>query len=423
MKIALLFWTIALLLFLGACTDSDQYLFETELEPLEIRVYMTNSFDSGASQFKNDTIYPGDSLFFISKVTPSKSLRSQAYYWTIDGEPLANEYSFKNTVNIPGHHQIAFVYVDYFGDTLTDSLDLSVGTPPILDSLYFIPANETQQLDPAAPLNFAWNVQDPDSLWDISFHFVLQELPYGNNSERKVLVDTILHQSTFTYNKGFSPLKKYLWEVKAFNELKQYSEENIHGHFYVTGFDNKGAILGQVSSESRIGGSPYQIILQEKDSTVISLTVDSSFTLTPVASGKYKLYVSSYLYKDYETDSLDVTLSEGTVFDIGNILLGDYIPPVIRSITNRDTLDPLDTLKFLLQDGGGKIANVWVRLDGNPLTEYSLNNDTLFVPAPFLATSWSYKILSVIATDNSENRSSKTFYITPKITLPGGTHE
>lgn len=410
------------LLLSSACTNSDQYLYETDSDSIEVWAYMASSFDSNTTQLKSDTISPGDSLLFISKVNPSKSLRSQGYYWTIDGTLFANEYSFRNTVNEPGFHQIAFIYVDYFGDTLSDTLSITVATPPQLDSLHFIPASGIQQIKPTEVLNFAWNANDPDSMWNMYYHFTMQEASC-NDAPCATVVDTILHKPIFSYMKGFSPLQKYSWNVQAFNELGQYSAEALQGYFYVTGFDGKGALLGHIRTSSRTRAQPYSVVLQSSDAEDISITSDSIFSIKPLACGQYRLLVSSVNYADYSTDTLSIDIADGTILDLDSIVLKDTIPPIIRSLTDRDTIGPLDSFDFFVKDGGGKITNLWVKLDGKITNDYIWTEDTLSITIPSLATTWSYRILSITALDQSDNRFAKSFYISPRATLPEESHE
>jgi hypothetical protein len=165
---------LGILAVLMACTNSDDYLFDSQdSQQIEVSAVVTRSFDSDGQKSKADTIQPGDSLIFLTSVSPSKSIRNRQYFWTMDGANFASEYSFKKSINEPGIHKIAFIFVDFFGDTLSDTLTVTVASPPIMDTEKFIPARGTQNIDPDSAIRFAWNFDDPDSLWDVSFRFIL----------------------------------------------------------------------------------------------------------------------------------------------------------------------------------------------------------------------------------------------------------
>ena len=157
--LGLLLWSIIVLTF-GACTNSDQYLFDssTPSESISVKALLTTSFDSSVAKVKSDTIRPGDSLIFLTEVYPSKSIGHKRYFWLLDGAPFANEFSFRNTILDPGVHEVVFVFVDSFGDTLSDTVSVTVATPPVLDDSLFIPACGTQNNEPDSALNFAWTI-------------------------------------------------------------------------------------------------------------------------------------------------------------------------------------------------------------------------------------------------------------------------
>ena len=82
--LGLLLWSIIVLTF-GACTNSDQYLFNssTPNESISVKALLTTSFDSSVAKVKSDTIRPGDSLIFLTEVYPSKSIGHKRYFWLL----------------------------------------------------------------------------------------------------------------------------------------------------------------------------------------------------------------------------------------------------------------------------------------------------------------------------------------------------
>ena len=406
-----------------ACTDSDKYLYNAEPESISVSAYMTRSFDSTATQGRADTISPGDSIIFLSTILPSKSIWNRKYYWTVDGAPFANEYNFKSTVTEPGIHKIAFVFIDYFGDTLSDTLSLSVASPPELDEDHFIPAAGTQQIDPNQFVHFAWNAYDPDDTWDLYYHFVLQEKNCTNPDSCKVLVDTILTQPTFSYLNGFSPLKEYGWTVSAYNEMEQAAAQKISSNFYVKGHNNESAIFGKIKTNSYAKQPTVLITLTDlqQDTCKTLKTDESFFSISPLPQGKYTLYISTPDAPDFKGDSVNISLQENQIVSLDSLLLQDFKGPIITVLSNRDSLYPLDTLLFHIYDNGSGLNEnkILVYLDGKSVTSSSLSNDTLMVIADIPEGTWTAKFIVIEAYDMSGNRSRRAFYIRPKTNLGG----
>ena len=345
-----------LILALAACTDSGDYLFnDPGNQEISVFAITTASFDEDAKKSKSDTIQPGDSLIFWTTVYPSKSIRSRQYFWTLDGSPFASEYSFKKSIDIPGIHKVAFVFVDYFGDTLSDTLTITVATPPIIDIEHFIPANGTQNIAPDTAINFAWNAIDPDSLWSLSSHFILK------NSEKKVLVDTILQQAHFTYLKGLSPLQKYTWSVTAYNEFNQRSNETLTSTFFTNGINDESAISGTIKTSAGQGTFNYRFtLLNEYQDTVKTIDVSGAnatdFNISPLPEGSYTLIAWTEKESDFTAEEISVNLNANQVLAMDSIILYDYQPPRIKTPSNRDTIRIADTLLFIIEDLGGDLS-------------------------------------------------------------------
>lgn len=422
-------FTLALFLaaiILSACTDSDSYYFdESDSQAIQVDAYITTSFDESVSRVKCDTVSPGDSIIFLSVVQPSKSARSQSTFWTLDGKEFAHEFSFKSSIITPGIHHVSFVFVDIFGDTLSDSITLYVASEPSLDSRYFVPADETQNLDPNEQIRFAWNGYDPDSLWDIYYHFELQESSSDQEKEKKPIVDTILEQPFFTLNKKLNPLTKYLWHVCTFNNLKHASKATLESSFYTQGVSGENAIQGFVKSTSSETVDKVHLVLMDSSKTVIrelpNKKLDSqfnSFYIKPLPAGQYTLVTFIDSLPDFKADTTVLHLEGDQVYSLDSIFLEDTIPPVISALSTGDTLDYADTLQFLLKDGGGKIvfSRTSTYLDDTPITSITLSSDTLTIPLPY-EKSWSPRILTITTVDQSLNYTTRNFYLKPNAKL------
>ena len=405
-----------------ACSNSDDYLFNNQdLQEIKVTAVVTRNFDNEAEKHKTDTIQPGDSLIFLTTVLPSKSIRNQQYYWTIDGANFASEYSFKKNINDPGIHKIAFIFIDFFGDTLTDTLTITVASPPVMDTEQYIPATKTQNMNPDSAIHFAWNYLDPDSLWDVSFRFILQD------SKKDTLIDTLLDQAYFTSSKKLSPLQKYTWTVSAYNEFNLRSKEALSASFYTEGKSGENAVAGTVSIHSDIKKYSYKVTLHDSaqtplDTLQFSGTPGANFNIHPLAKGKYSLIVSVDSASDFMPDTIQFYLNANQVLELDSIILLDQILPRIQTLNQSDSLDYSDTLRFIVYDNGGGVATekISVYYEGESIQGLTLSKDTLYVPfaKESAAQNWAYKMIYVSATDMSNNKSRKAFYLRPNANLP-----
>lgn len=380
---------------------------------------MARSFESDSDRKKRDTITLGDSLIFLTTISPSKSIRLQKYYWTIDNRFFANEYSFKGSVFEPGQHQIAFVLIDFFGDTLSDTLTLFVSTPPELNTQSYIPLDYTQSIDPSDFLSFVWEGHVEDSLWQVSYDFTLKD-----SKTDEILVDTTLHSPQFTYTKGFKTLNKYEWTVKVRNQLNQTSQKTLQACFFTSGIHNESGISGILKTTSSEEISKFNLtLLNETDSVlreIKNLETDERgfFELKPLNPGSYSLIVAAAEYEDFSLDTIRFSTTAKILTEIPEIILKDNVNPTIQHESKRDTINIADTLKFFVHDGGGKLSlsKISAQLESTVLPTIQLSGDTLLIPLPsFIENSWTFRVLTVSALDHSGNKISRTFYIRPKL--------
>ncbi|MCQ2092613.1 MAG: hypothetical protein MJY85_08030 [Fibrobacter sp.] len=411
---------------LCGCTQSDDVIFnESNAQHINVQAFFSKSLDSNTVGVKTDTINPGDSVIFLTSVYPSKAIRSRDYFWTKDGEFFAFEYNTKKAIFDPGYHQFNFVFIDFFGDTLIDTLHLYVGSTPELDNKNFIPANNTQYIGVNDFVNFAWNVYDPDSMWDMSHHFVLKQAK-GYYKNPKVLVDTILYDANFTYRKGFEPLGAYEWSVSVQNELHQTAQETIHSTLYTKGVNSEAALFGFVKYNSTENTIPLHLWMTNSKSTLVydetlSYARGSAISIKPLNPGDYTLYTMAKDKPDFNVDSTKISIVANRVLVLDTISLEDTTPPRI-SIANSldDTMDYSDTLKFTIKDFGSKVQEkrIKVALETSSVSTFKFSNDTLFVTLPELENSWSTRIISITAYDYSGNKAQETFKINPHKSLP-----
>lgn len=416
------FVAVLFALIFFACTDSDDLIFdERDSQFISVEAFATLSFDESSPRVKSDTINVDDSLIFLSNVYPSKAIRSQDVYWTLDGEKFSYEYSFKSSVPEPGLHKVAFVLIDYFGDTLSDTVFIYSAQPPVLNIDKFIPLNKTQGITPFEPVSFSWERLDQDSVWNEFFHFTLKKSVPSPSEKDSIIVDTILNRPYFSLNKKLEALSKYEWSVSAFNELDMAAKQTIVSSFFTSGTASESAILATISTSSNtilssvlisVTNESGDTLYREKEFDIHSAS--ENIYLRPLPPGKVTISASTQDFPDFKEISTTLNLNEGQVHSVDFLQFSDYTPPTIKSLNGKDTLDIQDTLRFLVKDGGGKMASsaASVNLDGRTVSNVSIVDDTLKVPLS-IKSSWTYRILSVMISDNSGNKAKQTYYLRP----------
>jgi len=415
---------LILAFLIASCSDSDDFIFDqAEQTEISISAMLSTELDSINRKGKADTIHPRDTLTFIAEIDPSRSIRMQKYYWTLDGHRWASEFSFRTNIAEPGHHKIALVLIDYFGDTLSDTLNVWVGNPPVLNDSLIIPLTGTQGLSPDEALSFAWNAYDPDSIYDIRYHFTL------SNRSNDTLLDTTLSNSYLVYKKPFQPLETYHWQVSAYNEIGMEAQQTIDGTFHTKGIKDESCIIGEIQTsghKNRHSSEKIKIQVSFIDTSGKAIMTDTlagatnstlEYKTNPIPAGTYKVVASSIDFSDYLGDSTTVKVLPSEVIQAKSLFLADMIPPTISSVKdNADTLDLGDTLLFHVEDNGDNLSpeDISVTFDSKSIDgTISLKNDTLVVPMTGAPHSTTFRLLTLSATDLSGNESKRSFYVKP----------
>ena len=405
---------------LVACTNSDDILYdESESLFVDISVEMAASFDSSSTRIKADTVSTDDTLIFIANILPSKSIKLKRYFWTLDGKPYLFDFSFRSSIDTPGYHELAFVLETTFGDTLSDTLRLWVSSPPILRDSVMFPAAGSQGIPTSGGVTFAWDAYDPDSLARLNYRIVIDKL-----------VDTVISEPHFTYWGNLAPLRHYNWWVEAINEFGFVSKNRLQGDFYTKGENNESGISGIIGTSIKETNqvSPLLNILfdtfDENDSLIridsVSGKTPLSFAIAPLKPGLYTIRPRIPLYPEFFTESVTKTLFNGEVLELDTLWMQDTTAPKIDilldgDVSQTDTIDFADTLKFLITDFGspanGKTFSAY--LESTPLVEKQSQGDTFTVVLPASARSWSPRLLSIVATDASKNKSVRKYTIAP----------
>ncbi|MCF0223458.1 MAG: hypothetical protein HUK20_04250 [Fibrobacter sp.] len=411
-------------LLLGACYDSLDYYYDesdVDKEFLSIRAYMTESFEHQGVKLRGDTILVGDSMIYTCDIYPSKATYIRNYFWTLDGNRVSNDFSFRTDIQKAGVHNMVFVVVDNLGDTLSDTLHVTVTSVPELNAKQFIPSNNMQNVSPSDFFSFSWKAKNPDGKGKLFHHFVLQKI---GDTSRTILVDEILENPYYTYTQGFEPVSKYEWNVSTFNQYGLQADSQIEGVFYTGGYNKESGIFGSVCPKFSDGQIRTRVTLLDDAENVVwekelTKTEVADFTIRPVEAGKYLLWVMALDADDYSYDSLEVEVNENEIVQLDTIYLKDRTPPKITSLAGSDTLARTDTLAFLIKDGSGSIQEDRLNIFWNSesVETYDFRNDTLYLLTTDVPGAWVYQVLTIEAVDKSMNTATKSFYVLPNISL------
>lgn len=412
---------LLLLAMLYACTNSDSYLYDgTGTTEVSVEAQMATTFDTSKAIIKSDTILEGDSIILIANVKPAKSIKTNDFYWTIDNMILSRDFNTREQIRSLGYHNIVFFLIDCFNDTLTDTLHLWVTKAPTIDTSTFLPADGAYGIPPNETIQFAWNANNIDSTASLSYHFILRNL-LDDQDNNKNIIDTFIDKPYFNYTEFLKPLTPYQWEVQARNNFSVYSNETIKSTFKTKGDNKESGFYGKIESTSDSIKSLKIIAISEEDSGKIYSThfdgVSSSkyFTLKPIPPGSYRIAAAPLTKSDYRSDTLDVILNNSELQNIGKIKLKDKVSPVIKSLTNKDELSFCDSLQFKITDGSAEniIANTKAYLGNFPIDRMSIDKDIFTIYLNDFNRSWAPQILTIVATDNSGNKTQKKFTIQP----------
>lgn len=404
----------------NACADSDDFIYEDVAHTeITIEATMARSFDTNSVKKTADTITAGDSMIFIASVYPSKSVRVKDYYWEMDNLFFASEFSVRDAILSSGHHEFVFILIDFFGDTLRDTVNLWVAEKPILKTTNFIPASGSQGLPPNKDIQFAWKVYNPDTLQKLFYHFTLTHIG-SDQSQDSEIIDTTISTPYFTCNKNLKPLSVYRWSVNAFNEYSIQSKDKITSEFSTMGVNDEAGIFGTLSPSNPTLFADIDVIVLDtnKIPTGIATTIErtpvkSSFTLNPLAPGKYMVTAKYKKGPDFTADTLPVTLTAGEVVKLDTLHLIDAIPPTIQSMNGSDTIDFADSLSFIIEDGSGSsvIQNTVIYFGDRKITSFQENGNKITFATTDEDRTWITQLVSISAKDASGNKKRKDFYV------------
>jgi hypothetical protein len=391
------FLFLCLLFLLSSCIDSDAVLSKNESEKIKVNAFI---FNDNASNLKDTTIALKDTVFLIGNILPERGTLIQKYFWKDPDNNIFKEFQIKFKPTKPGNFVYHFTIVDFHGDSLSDSVQINVSTPPVLDSIHWLPENNSSRLSPDS-IFFSWNASDKDK----DNLFYIFEI-FENN---KKIIDTLLSTTCIKPDLKFKELETYEWKVTVFDS------EGIQGNTISSEFAT-GHSKGLTRLSGKINIFPDSLLkkvklyLVQNDSSKELTLNDSLFDTGFINSGDYTLRASVMTFSDYQSHEQTYHLKPGDLKDNINFLLEDNKAPSFLALKS-DTLPYVSQLIFPIENHGIQLdsQNISLTLDNEPL-QFSLSNDTLSIELPKYNLPIC-RFLSLKIKDINNNSISQTFYL------------
>lgn len=395
-----------------ACSDESIIFHPENADVVSVKAYVIRENDSTRERRKADTILPTDSIVLLAVIEPSRSIRMTEFYWQIDSGKTYSEFSHRATIASPGKHLARFILLDRFSDTLQDSVSLWVAPPPSIDTGSWIPQNETQDLPPDSSLSFAWNASAENFLALTRYSFSLR-------CKGKLLLDTVLSKAHITYKGKLPDQELCLFDISASDDFGKSSPQKIHSIFFTGKKSAKETenIFVKIQGPAR---DSLEYRLDAADTETLSGFLadeesDSIFSIRNVKPGIYRLVVRSKSFPDYISDTTSLSVRQGKVSYIKSLPLRDTVAPKIRSLSQKDSLDWEDTLRFEIEEKGFPVSSGDIRIvfDGNKTSDWTFENGSLRISTENLQRSFTFHPLTIAVTDRAKNFATKDFMVAP----------
>ena len=97
MKFIKSFAVAAIAYLLQSCFNTDDYIFnEADTSEIKVEASVSRSIIETTPLTKADTFLITDTVYFLTRITPSKVIKLQNYQWLMDGKYCSSDYNFKN---------------------------------------------------------------------------------------------------------------------------------------------------------------------------------------------------------------------------------------------------------------------------------------------------------------------------------------
>jgi hypothetical protein len=406
-----------LFLFLWACDSRNEALFTLpeDTENIQIEARITRSLNEiDAPYRKSDTITPFDTVLLMVHVQPSKAIRIKNYYWTLDTKKKANEFSVKTNFSKSGKHLAIFHLIDFYGDTLKDTLSIWVSKPPVLDTLHYTPAKASKSISDKKGVSFVWSAKDEDPQDHLKHRFRLY-------TKDTVLVDSMLYTHYFEYQNPLPSLEPIFWMVETFDSFHMKSKNTLQSYFTTQSLSKLGAVFIPFSKNNMDVFSELSvnlIALEGQKLPRLNSPSKTYFYQNDLEKGAYSIAIHNSEYPDYKSDTIYFNIKQEELQFLDTLSLNDTSPPQIHSMQkSNDTLNNDDSLFFKLTENGFPLNknNIKVFFDSKVYHQWHFYNDSLlYVLVPPEQQKFFWHILSFIIEDHSKNKLNKSFYLSPK---------
>lgn len=372
----------------------------------QVDAHFYEQFFGVGTPLKSDTLEPGDSIYLTANIQPSRSIRMQRYFWMVDTAKHEQVFNFRASFTTGGLHLASFHLIDYFGDTLSDTVRIWVSESPRWGAL-FLPQDSSWGVQPFQPGTlFSWECHDFDPTDTLQFRLMLYQ-------EDSLLVDTTLYNTSFEYPQPLAPLSLYRWRVYAYDSYGMTpSTPSIHHSFTTLGLPHESGILAPQLSQSAFDTSTILQCQNSIHSIVYSAKAQrKSPRLSPLPPGNYRCWAYNTQWTDWQTDTLTLTLQPGQFMAYAPLVFSDSTAPVIVSFDSSPVLPAQQNLLFQVQDGAPGNVQVKVWWNGAELSTWKFENHILTITPPTLPQAPSIQSLVISATDAALNTQWKTFSV------------
>lgn len=399
-------------LLLGCSEDSA--VFDPEnADVVSVKAYVIRENDSTRERRKADTVSPKDSIVLLAVIEPTRSIRMTDFHWQIDSGKTYSEFSHRTVISSPGKHLARFTLLDRFSDTLRDSVTLWVAPPPLIDTASWIPRNGTQDIPPDSTVSFAWNASTENVLALTLYSFSLQ-------CGGKRLLDTVLSETSVTYDGDLPEQELCLFDVSASDDFGKSSPQEIHSLFFTGKISEKETenVFLEIQSPEK-DSLEYRLSSVSCEETRSGLLEsernDSLFSIRNVKPGTYRLFLQSRNYPDYTSDTVNLSVRKGKVLYMENLAVRDTVAPRIHSRLQKDSIAWEDTLRFDIEERGLPLStgDIQVVFDGNKVSDWTLDNGELQIFTKALQPSIMFHPLTISVTDRAQNSATENFLVAP----------
>lgn len=392
-----LFWFLfsALVALLWSCGDDARYAKSSDFLLRQDILFIPESLYGVAqteiAPTRRDTIPAGTSARLWGRLSLDYIALSQEeidyyvsrYFWTVKGESQS-VYGLEHSFTEPGIYEAALHAVDYFGDTLTDTITLYVDARTDVQLLK--PSDGLNTVDPQAStvLEFRWSLSGVENWEKPNCTFFMATHPDS------VWTGTGQQVSCYTplQLQGPWPDSIYYWGVFAWTDTTSWNSAMSSVYHF------RPLISGLVHARLRIA---LGLLRQgPKARAHIRLTSSLGYVLadTTIASGitevlldnlpatsQAKLTVQAPDFPDYPAETLSVALSAGALAISDTIWLEDSIPPLVWP--DRQVVSVNDSLIFYVADqGAGLIAGTIIPQVNDSIVAHHISGNRLALPLP-----------------------------------------